>query len=491
MLLGFLTDIEGNMAYLERYVDISKVLRWGECEAGRRRLELIDPTRHYFVHGGDLFDKGPHDERLSALLVDLKRRHPDRVVLLMGNRDINKLRLAAELGPDDLARDVATLDAGLVPGVGGRTFAAYLREHGLEGDAHAAHDAATRLRWVYRDTLGCPGTFEFRRAELAALRGQLGAASPSAAVTDADVVASVRASLAPGGFVMGYLRAAQIGAVLGNSLFIHGGVPAAAVRFVPSLRVRYRHANDDPSAVPGARLPAATGDARAWVDALNRFAHDALDDFERRPQWDAERAARGGEALMAWQSRPASAGQTPVVASLLNRGAPTPVPDAVARFLAQRSGLRRVLCGHKPAGELPLPLRVASRRAGGGEARDAPPLLWVHADICYSDVGAPDKRGRAVTEVLVAGPTLARAGQTVVHGVLADGRAYRASLPDDPFVGKADADGFVVRARMVDGGDGGGGVYLLTRTRNRREERRFVARETLEEMAGAGRLKCF
>ena len=142
VLLGFLTDIEGNMAYLERYVDISKVLRWGECEAGRRRLELIDPTRHYFVHGGDLFDKGPHDERLSALLVDLKRRHPDRVVLLMGNRDINKLRLAAELGPDDLARDVATLDAGLVPGVGGRTFAAYLREHGLEGDAHAAHDAA-------------------------------------------------------------------------------------------------------------------------------------------------------------------------------------------------------------------------------------------------------------------------------------------------------------------------------------------------------------
>ena len=110
----------------------------------------------------------------------------------------------------------------------------------------------------------------------------------------------------------------------------------------------------------------------------------------------------------------------------------------------------------------------------------------MHADICYSDVGAPDKRGRAVTEVLVAGPTLARAGRTVVHGVLADGRAYRASLPDDPFVGKADADGFVVRARMVDGGDGGGGgVYLLTRTRNRREERRFVAFAEYRNAGGA------
>ena len=78
-LIGFLTDIEGNMAYLERYVAISKVLRWG-CDGDGRRLELIDPAHHFFVHGGDLFDKGPHDARLSALLVDLK--HIDRLMSL-------------------------------------------------------------------------------------------------------------------------------------------------------------------------------------------------------------------------------------------------------------------------------------------------------------------------------------------------------------------------------------------------------------------------
>lgn len=36
------------------------------------------------VFGGDCFDKGPGDIRVSTALVDLKRRHPDRVFLLLG-----------------------------------------------------------------------------------------------------------------------------------------------------------------------------------------------------------------------------------------------------------------------------------------------------------------------------------------------------------------------------------------------------------------------
>jgi len=46
--------------------------------------------------------QGSWDTYLSDLFVDLKQRRPDRVFLLMGNRDIDKLRFAAELGDDDL-----------------------------------------------------------------------------------------------------------------------------------------------------------------------------------------------------------------------------------------------------------------------------------------------------------------------------------------------------------------------------------------------------
>ena len=38
-------------------------------------------------------------ERAEAVLVQLKRDYPDRVFLIAGNRDINKLRLGSELAP--------------------------------------------------------------------------------------------------------------------------------------------------------------------------------------------------------------------------------------------------------------------------------------------------------------------------------------------------------------------------------------------------------
>ena len=44
-------------------------------------------------------DRGPEARRLLRALVDVAERQPERVVLLAGNRDINKLRLPRELGP--------------------------------------------------------------------------------------------------------------------------------------------------------------------------------------------------------------------------------------------------------------------------------------------------------------------------------------------------------------------------------------------------------
>jgi hypothetical protein len=53
-----------------------------------------------FVYGGDTQDKGIGDIRFTKLLLALKQEHPDRVQLIIGNRDANKLRLAAELHAD-------------------------------------------------------------------------------------------------------------------------------------------------------------------------------------------------------------------------------------------------------------------------------------------------------------------------------------------------------------------------------------------------------
>jgi hypothetical protein len=47
--------------------------------------------------------------RVVNSLLALKRRYPDRVTLLLGNRDLNKMRLTSELAPSELAPELLPL----------------------------------------------------------------------------------------------------------------------------------------------------------------------------------------------------------------------------------------------------------------------------------------------------------------------------------------------------------------------------------------------
>ena len=115
ILVSYFTDIEGDKFYLDRYVDNSKILTWSEHERTNpdsplsmysseeytfpydRKIEFSN-SNSILVFGGDLWDKGGFDLYVTRQLLDLKRRHPDRVVWVLGNRDINKLRMTQELG---------------------------------------------------------------------------------------------------------------------------------------------------------------------------------------------------------------------------------------------------------------------------------------------------------------------------------------------------------------------------------------------------------
>ena len=91
--VGYVTDIEGNYGFWQRYIDLSQVLRRNETT---KDIELKNERCH-FVFGGDLWDRGPGDMRVLGDLLRLKRRYPERVHFVLGNRDLNKLRLLAEL----------------------------------------------------------------------------------------------------------------------------------------------------------------------------------------------------------------------------------------------------------------------------------------------------------------------------------------------------------------------------------------------------------
>ena len=67
--------------------------------------------------------------------------------------------------------------------------------------------------------MGSPRAFELRRKEL----GGVG-------VDDEAVARSFKASVAEGGEMRGYLSVAQLAVVLGDTLFVHGGITRAVRR---------------------------------------------------------------------------------------------------------------------------------------------------------------------------------------------------------------------------------------------------------------------
>lgn len=87
ILIGYVTDLEGNLEFWNNYIDISNVLYRDEAN----KIKLYENC--HFVFGGDVCDRGTGDLRILNDLINLKDTYPDRVHLILGNRDINKLRI--------------------------------------------------------------------------------------------------------------------------------------------------------------------------------------------------------------------------------------------------------------------------------------------------------------------------------------------------------------------------------------------------------------
>jgi hypothetical protein len=85
--IAYVTDLEGRWDKLATFAE-------GQADVWLARdgsLALAEGVT--FVFGGDVCDRGAGSRRLVEVLLEAKRRYGDRVVLLAGNRDLNKLRL--------------------------------------------------------------------------------------------------------------------------------------------------------------------------------------------------------------------------------------------------------------------------------------------------------------------------------------------------------------------------------------------------------------
>lgn len=294
--VAYLTDVEGLWRKLTSFCQDNPLV---SLEEGER---LVVRPGAAFVFGGDAIDRGPDGRRVVRTLLDAWRRQPSQVVLLAGNRDLNKLRLVRELRGHPLARTPPEVRDAPRP---------------------------VLLRWIFEHSMGARGAFDFRKAELARSGGP---------VSDEDVVDSFLEDLGPGGMLREYLSACQLTHRIGNTLFLHGGLHEDSLGMVPSQG----HLED----------------VDAWRVALNAWYREQLTAFaegrfgaDGRPAW---------EPVIAYQAP--TPGQRINTGSVVygrmanERNHPTlPSPGLIERLA--RSGIHRLVVGHTPSGDCPSLLR--------------------------------------------------------------------------------------------------------------------------------------
>lgn len=473
--VAYVTDVEGDWDFWDRYVDISKILR--RDSSGKICMEK---EGDHFVFGGDSVDWGSGDLRFLREILDFSARYPGRVHFIAGNRDINKLRLLQELTPHQLSINPIkklkhpywTRD-----NAGNKSPLEQLR--GILGAKAVDDTLANRLKWILHFTMGAPKAFEYRREELG---------GPD--ISDEEVVQSFRDEIGTGGAMRRYLEEAKLGLVMGDTLFVHGGVCEKSIGWLPDANER-------------------EADPVRWIDRLNSFARRQMAmwssfDSSSGRVWSVEGdyTGIGGEDLMMYGMRKMPFGTEKNPGVVYNdflrsdNSGPKQIDPCVVSYLSS-AGIRRVVSGHRPHGDAALVVRGTR---GGGEATNdhanADELTIITVDTCYAasvhrvdddddDTGtssiartmttASSRRGVAVSELLLylkeetegAAVEACPRYDALIHGVTADGDSYE-SRPDsdsslagwalEPIVrdgwrvkGRRDKDGYAMLSRMRPG----------------------------------------
>jgi hypothetical protein len=193
----YMTDVEGNHAYFEHVIKISK----GLFRTSEGQLDLR--ADYHFVYGGDVCDRGKGDLRITADLVQLTKKYPQRVHIILGNRDINKMRLCTELQPQHLTTKLKVFwidDKDI-----------------LEPEIEAGMPPCTRARRLHtilECTMGAPDAFQHRLDELL----DMGVIEENMSADQKDdlVVDSFLSSMEPGACMSEFLRLGTLGILLGE-----------------------------------------------------------------------------------------------------------------------------------------------------------------------------------------------------------------------------------------------------------------------------------
>ena len=471
--VSFVTDIEGDVDFFFRYVSISTVITTCKEQFTRSarshetltsddvasfQLDFLpqeDGKEPHFVFGGDLFDHGPGDLRLAEALVKFKCRYPDRVHLIAGNRDLNKLRLLSELDSNVLelpathpgifypywqqAKYTTTLSqfldqhgksqgnaSGNASKYGPLDFVpkSWRNGPGMQPNSDEANPSfVDRLRWILRHTMGAANAFENRRHELEIIQG--------GHISDADVFKSFRDSVAQGGVVRDYLEQTQLMLILGDTMFLHGALRDENLGRVPSSQTAHTNAHQWCQALNQWH----SEELRSWSssksditmepffrkwETLNNTSSKSAGMLSKRLPKDHPMRLRSGGSLMDYGVPGGAEGRSVVYSSWLDfQHYPDPCAAGsthVGSMLAN-AGIVRVITGHVPHGDCPTVLHCGDGdcikvsdendihegegKVTGKENDSSFTVIMCDTTYCAGSPGDWHSRGKSVVEVLV------------------------------------------------------------------------------------------
>lgn len=403
VVISHFTDIEGSLRYFESWLKRSNQIQLVDGSLSFRNYS----SNQRFIFGGDVCDKGPGDLRIARLLVDFKKKYPLQVTLIAGNRDIKCRRFTLELLTDIRHRLLFGTPVFWNKKVSPKDYLIkQMQEEGINSfelsnlQAYLSNKSEIQcqtiyLKWMLKETMGCggtpnkPDTFDYRRKELSALTGQL-----EQDITDEMVTQSFIDSVSPNGVIEEYLKLAQLGDIVGETLFIHGAVTPQNMGYVPGL----------------SDSQARISDAKEWIKALNNWYNNQIAEWLVDPT-EHHLVNPGNKNLEQYLiMNPKSM----VTTNWYTNGKLTPIPVEVIDYL-NNAGIKRVVTGHQPFSDFPLILRH-------------PNLEVIVGDTSYSDSSSKeDNRGLALHNLEIT--QIRGTGQAFIDAIFKDGSKRLLKLP--------------------------------------------------------------
>ncbi len=294
---------------------------------------------------GDTTDKGPHSFKVITFILNLKKKYPDRVELIIGNRDLNKLRFNWELSPAALdLRTDETRDDGFRVYEWKTKWDKWIADGKNKVDGvvtsythgeNPVTDQILKMKWMLSETMGAAELFEAVKKELNLK-------------TDALTCQELQTWAQPGGLWAQYLELANIiyfDADIG-ALYVHGGISDTDFGVVPDQQKRYEN-------------------LAQWISALNAWGQKVIRAGINGDMKDAIAGVQYQEPEVIRDMNGHTKWGTPNPESVIH-GRPwspdyniKPIDPTTAQTLKSQ-GVNYVCSGHSPIGQIAVMIRSSN-----------------------------------------------------------------------------------------------------------------------------------